>query len=350
MPRTTPLVIKGRFVNPGFAGTAAPGPLPEEGAAGEMAEVAQPGGFRQFLKWQREHRKARRNEPKTIDVPRVDEPPEKIAPAQERGIALTWVGHSTVLLQLDGKNYLTDPVWSNRIGGVVPRKTAPGIPMSALPRIDAVLQSHNHYDHLDARTIAKLPRATPIHCTTGVGAWFRKRKFRDVTERSWWESSTTDGHDITCVPAQHFSGRTLFDRDRTLWGGWVVRGPHSSAYFAGDSGYCAAFKEVGEAFPRLDVALMPIGAYAPRWFMGPVHVDPAEAGQAFLDCGARTMLPTHWGTFRLADEAVDEPPRVMRKWWSGNGLAAERLLLPRMGETVRVAPERERASGPTRHE
>src|SRR5882672_650808 len=260
--RLRPLVVKGRFVNPGFAATAARGPMPEEGAASEVESATERHGFRMFLQWQRERRKKRRaekREARPLDVPRVDAPPARIPDAPDRGIALTWVGHSTVLVQLDGKNYLTDPVWSPRIGGVVKRHTAPGVPMSALPRIDAVLQSHNHYDHLDARTWAKLPKDTPVYCTTGVAAWFRKRKFTDVTERSWWEDAERDGHRFTCVPAQHFSGRTLWDRDRTLWAGWVVQGPRSSAYFAGDSGYFAGFRQVGEAFPGLDVTLMPIG-------------------------------------------------------------------------------------------
>jgi len=336
--RMQPLVVNGRFVNPGFLGSAARGPMPEEGAAAEAGDVAQErGGFRTFLKWQRERRAKRKLEPKTLDVPRVEPTPTAPLPAApSSGIQLTWVGHSTVVLQLDGKCYLTDPVWSTRIGGVVKRKTAPGIPMSALPRVDAVLQSHNHYDHLDARTLARLPKDTPVFCTTGVGAWFRKRRFTRVTERSWWEAGRLDDHDVTCVPAQHFSGRTLWDRDRTLWGGWVVQGPRSSAYFAGDSGYCAAFAQVGEQFPRLDLAMMPIGAYEPRWFMSPVHVDPAEGGQAFLDTGARAMLPIHWGTFRLADETVDEPPRVLRAWWEERKLDPARLLLPKMGETIRV--------------
>lgn len=329
MSRTLPHVVKGRFVNPGFVGTAAEGPTAEGGEESD---------FKRMMRWRRERRKTMKDDAKEPDVPRMVPAPTSVPPAPPQGIALTWVGHSTVLLQLDGKNYLTDPVWSKRIANVVKRKTAPGIPMSALPRIDAVLQSHDHYDHLDSGTWSKLPKDTPIYCTTGVGAWFRKRKFSDITERSWWESARRGDHDITCVPAQHFSGRGLFDRDRTLWGAWVVRGPHSSAYFAGDSGYCSAFKEVGEAFPGLDVTLMPIGAYEPRWFMAPVHVDPPQAGQAFLDCGARTMLPIHWGTFRLADETIDEPPRAMRAWWSQQGLDAGRLLSPRMGETVRVPP------------
>src|SRR5438067_9644415 len=186
---------------------------PEEGAAEESR-------FRMMLRWRRERRKALREEKRLarpLDVPRVATPPARIPEAPEDGVALTWVGHSTVLIQVDGRNYLTDPVWSRRIGGVVKRWTDPGIPMSALPRIDAVLQSHDHYDHLDAGTWAKLPKDTPIHCTTGVAAWFRKRGFRDITERSWWEGGRApSGHVVTCVPALHLRGRTLRDRDRAL--------------------------------------------------------------------------------------------------------------------------------------
>jgi L-ascorbate metabolism protein UlaG (beta-lactamase superfamily) len=127
----------------------------------------------------------------------------------------------------------------------------------------------------------------------------------------------------------------LWDRDRTLWGGWMLEGPRgSTVYFAGDSGWCEAFAQIGDAFPRIDLALIPIGAYLPRWFMAPVHVDPAEAGEAFLATGAKRMMPVHWGTFRLADEAVDEPPRVLRAWWDEKKLDPARLHVPELGGTL----------------
>jgi L-ascorbate metabolism protein UlaG (beta-lactamase superfamily) len=317
-----PLVVDGRFVNPELARRSVRG-----------AEAGEKPGFKAFWKWHRERAKL----PKTFHVERVEASPARLPPAPERGVRATWVGHSSVVLQIDGRTYLTDPVWSARIGGVVKRLTPPGVAWDALPPIDGVLQSHNHYDHLDAGTVERLPRDTPVYCTTGVGEWYRKRRFREVVERSWWETARAGGDTITCVPAQHFSGRTIWDRDRTLWGGWVVEGSKGTrVYFAGDTGWCSAFAQVGERFGRFDLALIPVGAYAPRWFMAPVHVDPPEAGRAFLDARADALLPIHWGTFRLADEGIDEPPRVLRQWWDEQGLARERLLVPRLGESFEI--------------
>ena len=318
MSRMQPLVVRGRYVNLEL-------PRRHAGEGGE-SELAL------FLRWRRERRALPRKVP--FHVPRV-EASTPLPPPPERGIAATWSGHSSVVLQLDGRTYLLDPVWSERVGGVVRRLTAPGLAWEHLPPVDGIVISHNHYDHLDAATVKRLPRGTPVLCPTGVGPWFRSRGFTRVHERSWWEAAELDGHRLTCVPAQHFSGRTLWDRDRTLWGGWVIEGHRGSrAYYAGDSGYFRGFREIGEAFPGIDLALVPIGAYLPRWFMQPVHVDPPEAIQAFLDSGARTMLPVHWGTFRLADEPLDEPPKALQQAWREKGLDPARLLLPALGERV----------------
>ena len=330
MGRIQPQRVDGRFVNP-----LAPQRKPNHPDADPQSD------FGAFWRWRRE----RKPHPKTFHVPRVDQPaPPGLPPA--RGIAATWAGHSSTLLQMDGKSILIDPVWSNRIGGVVKRLTPPGLPWSMLPPIDALVLSHNHYDHLDAATLTRLPRDTPVYCTSGVGEWFRKRGFARVTERAWWDHADWDGFRFTCVPAQHFSGRSLWDRDRSLWGGWVIQGEAGSrVYYAGDSGYFRGFQEIGEAFPNLDLALIPVGAYLPRWFMAAVHVDPPEAGQAFLDVGARMMMPVHWGTFRLADESIDEPPHALRAWWSERGLDPARLHVPVLGETRRfAAPSAEQAT------
>lgn len=321
-----PKVVKGRFVNPEPIQTIPP---PWGGERG-----AEPG-FRDFWKW----RQTRPDHPKTWDVPRADPAPAPLGPAPPSGIAATWVGHSSIVLQIDGKTLLCDPVWSQRLvnGLLIKRYTPPGIPWSALPPIDALLVSHNHYDHLDAPTLARLPRHTPVYTGLGVGAWFRARGFTDISELNWYDAAKLGAHKITYVPAQHFSSRRGYDRDRTLWGGFVVEGPEGHvAYFAGDSGYWRGFREIGEVFPRIDLAMIPIGAYDPRWFMSPVHVDPAEGGQAFLDCRARTILPIHWGAFRLADDPVDEPPRVLARWWDEKGLDRARLRVPALGETVQL--------------
>lgn len=323
VPRLQPLLAEGRYVNPGPIARVPP-PW-----GGEMGEEP---GLRDLWRW----RQQRPKHPETWNVP-VAPARERLPPPPASGIAATWVGHSSVVLQMDGKTYLCDPVWSSRLSGVVKRYTPPGVAWSALPKVDALLLSHNHYDHLDAPSVKRLPRETPVFCPAGVGPWFAARGFKNVTQRGWWEDAKLDGHRVTFVPAQHFSGRTLWDRDRTLWGGWVVEGSEGSvAYFAGDSGYFGGFREVGEAFARIDLCMMPVGAYEPRWFMSPVHVDPAEGGQAFLDTKARQMLPIHWGAFRLADESIDEPPRALRAWWNAKGLDTARLRVPALGETVVV--------------
>lgn len=327
-----PIWEDGKFVNPGRP--------PVQWTPGEEgSEVT----WRDFWDWHRHRPK----HPKTWHVPQAPAV-DALRPAPASGIAVTWFGHSSVLLQIDGLNLLIDPVWSRRLAGglVVPRYTPPGQRWEALPRIDALLVSHNHYDHLDAPTVKRLPRETPVFTGLGVGAWFRRRGFSRVHEMTWYDRATLDGAALTYAPAQHFSGRTLWDRDRTLWGGFVFEGREGSvAYCAGDSGYFDGFREIGERFPRIDLAMIPIGAYAPRWFMSPVHVDPQEGGQAFVDCGARTMLPIHWGTFRLADEPIDEPPRALRAWWEQRGLDPARLLLPALGETIVVDEEKKRGGG-----
>lgn len=316
-----PLLVDGRFVNPGPIERVPP-PW-----GGELS--AEPT-LRDFWRW----RKMRPDHPKTWHVPTQPHAPN-LSPPPASGIAATWVGHASIVLQIDGKTILLDPVWSTRIAGVVKRYTPPGIPWSALPRIDALVISHNHYDHLDVPTVKRIPRDTPVFCPLKVGAWFRSLGFTRIEERGWWDSAKLDTHTLTCVPAQHFSGRTPWDRDRTLWAGWVIEGPEGSiAYFAGDSGMFRGFREIAHRFPRIDLAMIPVGAYEPRWFMSPVHVDPPEAGQAFLDTRARHMLPIHWGTFRLADEAVDEPPRALHRWWDQKGLDRTKLKIPALGETV----------------
>lgn len=322
MRKVSPIVANGRFVNPAFV----PGhPWADPGRVPEHAS------FREFVKWRRE----RAPPPKTFHVPRADPAPARLPDPPERGVRATWVGHSTVVLQIDGSTLVTDPVWSDRIAhGVMKRRTAPGLPFTALPRVDGILQSHNHYDHLDSGTMRRFPRGTPVFAPTGVGAWFRKRGWTNVTERSWWESAPLGSHTITCVPAQHFSGRSMRDRDATLWSGWMIEGARGTrVWFAGDSGYFAGFRDIGAAFPDVDLALVPVGAYLPRWFMSPVHVDPAEAVQAFLDVGAKSMLPIHWGTFRLSDEPIDAPPGELLRIWDERKLEPERLLIPALGET-----------------
>jgi L-ascorbate metabolism protein UlaG (beta-lactamase superfamily) len=228
---------------------------------------------------------------------------------------VTWIGHSTVLVQLDGVAFLTDPTWAGRSGPFsgrigVRRYTPPGVGFDALPRIDFVLISHDHYDHLDEATVRRLARKfDPVFVVPlGIKAWLADRGIRNAVELNWGESVTIAGLRVVCTPAQHGSGRTLADQGRRLWSSWAVLGS-KRFYFAGDTGYSAHFEQIGEALGPFDLAAMPIGSYTPQHHARPVHISPEEALQASLDLRASKLLGIHWGTFDLGREPYDEPPR-----------------------------------------
>jgi len=228
---------------------------------------------------------------------------------------ITWVGHSTVLVQLDGVNFLTDPIWANRSGPFrglvgVSRYTPPAIAFDDLPRIDFVLISHDHYDHLDEPTVRRLARAFNPRFVVPLGLkdWLADRGITNVVELNWGESVKIAGLTVVCTPAQHSSGRTPFDQGRRLWASWAVLGS-KRFYFAGDTGYYQHFKQIGDALGPFDLAALPIGSYTPRELAQPVHISPEEALQAWVDLRAEKFLGIHWGTFGLAREPYDEPPR-----------------------------------------
>lgn len=248
--------------------------------------------------------------------------------------AWTWVGHASYVLRMGGACVLIDPVWSDKIVGTPPRLTPPGVAWSELPAVDAVLISHDHYDHLDWPTLRRLPRSTPILAGKGLGRWFGRRGFDAVTELDWWESAEVAGLRFDFTPTHHWSRRGLFDTCATLWGGWVITGPDGTrTYHAGDSGYGERFAEVGRRYPGIDVAMMPIGAYEPRWFMRNLHMNPEEAITALDDLGARRLATMHWGTFVLTREPVDQPLRLIRKEWAAAGKDPDDLWALAVGET-----------------
>jgi N-acyl-phosphatidylethanolamine-hydrolysing phospholipase D len=253
---------------------------------------------------------------------------------------VTWVGHATLLVQLDGVNFLTDPTWAKRTGPFggrvgVARYTPPGVRFEDLPRIDFVLISHDHYDHLDEPTVRRLHAAfDPVFVVPmGIKSWLADRGIDNAIELEWGESVFVKGVQVICTPAQHGSGRTLADQGRRLWSSWVVIGS-KRFYFGGDTGYFRHFKDAGDFYGPFDLAALPIGSYTPRELAKPVHISPEEALQAQLDLRATRMVGIHWGTFGLARERYDEPPERIAAEVQRRGLDPESVWILKPGETA----------------
>ena len=261
-------------------------------------------------------------------------PPRAGEPAR-----VTWLGHAGFLVQLDGISLLVDPALGPAIGpdvlgvGRIERQVPPGVPVEKLPPIDAVLVTHSHYDHLDLPTLERV--GAPVVGGLGMERWCRDRHLF-ATELRWWETTTVRGVRITFVPAHHWSRRTPFDTNRLLWGGFVIQGSAATLYHSGDSALFDGFKEIGARFPGIDAALLPIGAYEPAAFMQTMHMSPEQALRAFGALRARTFVAMHWGTFRLAWEPFDEPPRKLEAERARLGIARERIRVPAVGETLVV--------------
>lgn len=265
-----------------------------------------------------------------LEIPRVENDGADLV-GVEGSSAITWVGHATFVIHDGDDVALTDPHFGRR-AGLPNRRSAPGIPIDSIPPDAFAVISHNHYDHLDRYTVENLPQTVEWYVPIGLGDWFRDRGRSRVTELDWWESTHRGRWTITCLPSQHWSRRLEQRMNSTLWCSWLLDSGETRYYFAGDTGYFHGFAEYGRRFALIDVALLPIGAYEPRWFMRYQHMDPAEAYRAFLDLGARFMLPMHWGTFDLTDEPVDLPPRVFRQVISDAGEDPQRTPILAIGE------------------
>jgi L-ascorbate metabolism protein UlaG (beta-lactamase superfamily) len=243
--------------------------------------------------------------------------PVPAAPAGD-GVTATWVGHATFVLRSRDVTILTDPMFSARASPVAwagPRRAVPpGVSFDALPPVDVVLLSHDHYDHCDLPTLSKLARRFDplVVAPLGHGSLLRGAGLRKVVELDWWGRHAAPGLEITLVPSRHWCRRTPFSTNRRLWGGFVLGTGGRQVYFVGDSGYSKElFREVGRRHGPPDLALIPIGAYEPRWFMAAAHMNPAEAVAVHRDVGARRSIGMHWGTFQLTDEGYDDPPRAL---------------------------------------
>jgi L-ascorbate metabolism protein UlaG (beta-lactamase superfamily) len=314
-----------------------------------------PSGFRntadtpqkttaEFFRWQRERRDL------VIPPPLADlsavAPDLQYIHGNRSEFAVTWIGHATALVQLGGINFLTDPHFSERASPVQfmgpKRWQRAGLSVSELPHIDVVLQSHNHYDHLDAGSVAALKQqrgGAPLFLVPlGLDRWIEGAGVKSVRKMDWWDRIDVKGATVTFVPAQHWSRRTLADTNTTLWGGFVVQAAGRSFYFAGDTGHGPDFREIGARFGGFDLSLLPIGAYEPRWFMKSAHVNPEEAVKIHREVRSRRTVAIHWGTFPLTDEPLDRPLTDLAVARARHKLHAGEFVTLRHGETLKLHP------------
>jgi L-ascorbate metabolism protein UlaG (beta-lactamase superfamily) len=260
--------------------------------------------------------------------------------SERDGIRITFINHSTFLIQVDGMNILTDPIWSQRTSPFTwagpKRKRNPGIRFEDLPRIDAVLISHNHYDHLDIATLRTIFGSfhSKVFTPLGIKEYLDSESISGATDMDWWDNAPlSDSVTIHAVPAQHFSGRGLMDRDKTLWCGYVITTSRGNIYFGGDTGYNdSTFKEIGTKFGSIQVALIPIGAYKPMWFMSPIHVSPEEAVKIHFDIHSKTSIGIHFGTFQMADDGLEDPANDLRLAREKYKVPSDRFIVLKEGE------------------
>ncbi len=280
--------------------------------------------------------------PASLPNPEPSAIPERV----EKGIRATYINHATILIQVDGLNILTDPIWSERASPVTfagpKRIRPPGIAISDLPEIDLILISHNHYDHLDTTTLKQLRqqqnREPVIVSGLGNAALLRSLGYGQAIELDWSDSTTVDNATVHFVECQHRSARGIFDQMQTLWGSFVVETSQGNIYFAGDTGYSPHFKEQGERFGSFMLSILPIGAYEPRWFMKDIHLNPAEAVQAHIDLNSEQSLGMHFGVFQLTWEPVDQPVTDLEAALEANRIDVGEFWALEPGQARVIAP------------
>jgi len=291
-------------------------------------------GFRDMMKWTFSRKP---DIPETYELPWIENDLSFLN-ASDSSVSYTWIGHATFLIEIRGTTILTDPFFSDRASPVQwagpKRMVPPAITLEDLPPIDYVVISHNHYDHLDFKSVQYLSdQGSHFIVPLKMDRWFKKHGMDKVTALDWWDSFSVGELTFHATPSQHFCARTPFDQREVLWASWIIESTDHTCYFAGDTGYFPGFQEIGGRFTSIDVALLPIGAYEPRWFMQPVHLNPHDAVQALGDLGAKKAIAMHWGTIKLTDEAMDEPPRLLRKEIENAGISSDRFVVFAHGET-----------------
>ena len=296
-------------------------------------EEAAGKSFREFLKWSFTNKK-----PELVAINSSDEW-MKLTPSSTDH--LIWIGHATYLIKKDGLTILTDPVFSKRASPVrfagPKRLIPPAIPIDKLPKIDVITVSHNHYDHLDIRSLKQIYKANPnaiFLVPKGDKRRLERRGIENIHEFLWWEEIDLNGSKFTFTPVQHWSARGITDRNKSLWGGWFMELKTESIYHAGDTGYSSDFIETKKRLGSPSLSLIPVGAYAPRWFMKINHVNPPEAIQVALDLESERNFGMHWGTFQLTDEEIMEPPELLKLSLKERGLSEEFFQILQPGQVV----------------
>jgi L-ascorbate metabolism protein UlaG (beta-lactamase superfamily) len=295
-----------------------------------------PAGFKDLIKWAWNREKGEWKEMKDMAFG-----PAPAARIEGDSIVVTFVNHSTFLIQTEGLNILTDPVWSeyaSPISFAGPKRVRPpGIRFEDLPRIDIILLTHNHYDHLDIITLKNLSSLynPVIYTPLGVGLFLKKKGIDNFVEMDWWdEAELVSGIKLICTPAQHFSGRGMFDRDKTLWSGFAMMTEKGSMYYSGDTGFGEFFHEIAARIAPVRLSFLPIGAYKPSWFMSPIHTSPAEAVMIHKIINSPKSIGMHFGTFPLADDGMEDPARDLKKALLNELISEEEFIVPE--EAVKI--------------
>ncbi|REB06115.1 MBL fold metallo-hydrolase [Sporosarcina sp. BI001-red] len=303
--------------------------------------TARPATFSELVRWQKE--RFRKQKDMSFTIGQAPDKQLTLLHTNQDELTITWIGHSTFLIQLAGLTIVTDPVWASRMG-FGRRLEEPGLTLEEIPPVDIILLSHSHYDHLDVPSLKKLKGTPAILVPEGLGRKVRKLMMENrVYELPWWGQVRIGSVEFHFVPAQHWTKRTLTDTNTSHWGGWIIQRhmePSTEAlqpesiYFAGDSGYFKGFCEIGKKFSHITYALMPIGAYEPEWFMGTQHMTPEEAIQAFVDVSADVFIPMHYGAFYLADDTTEEALNRLLTEWAQRELEDSDLKVLKHGETL----------------
>lgn len=292
--------------------------------------------MKDMLKWNKERRSKKKD--LQTRIAQADTKQIRELQTNHSSSSITWIGHSTFLIQMKGLNILTDPVWAKWMG-TQKRHTEPGIELADLPNIDHVVISHSHYDHLDFPTIRRIIGNPAFYVPHGLKKLFVKKGFPNTHEANWWESFTLDDVKLTFVPAQHWTRRRIFDMNTSHWGGWIIEDQDSdhTVYFVGDTGYFRGFKNIAEQFNPKYV-LMPIGAYEPEWCMKLSHINPEDAVKAFLELSGEFFIPMHYGAYRLADDTGPEALERLEREWNRLNLPVDKLQKLKIGETLWCNP------------